>query len=144
MILDEVSRQLSLSDAKLVITIPETAKVVYEAMNINKTKIPVICVTESNENLPTGAASLNDLIEDNLIDTSILKEVNIKTEDFCFLPYSSGTTGLPKGVQITNRNIIANLQQQEDEKIKQYRDTTSKFFNANVHSKNTIAVECFS
>ncbi|CAG9101368.1 unnamed protein product [Plutella xylostella] len=123
----EVSRQLSLSDAKLVITIPETAKVVYEAMNINKTKIPVICVTESNENLPTGAASLNDLIKDTLMDTSILKEVNIKTEDVCFLPYSSGTTGLPKGVQITNRNIIANLEQQEDEKLKQYRDTTKSY-----------------
>ncbi|MGO3363107.1 MAG: AMP-binding protein [Corynebacterium sp.] len=30
------------------------------------------------------------------------------------LPYSSGTTGLPKGVRLTHRNLVANLAQVED------------------------------
>jgi acyl-CoA synthetase (AMP-forming)/AMP-acid ligase II len=30
-------------------------------------------------------------------------------EDVVALPYSSGTTGLPKGVMLTHRNIVANL-----------------------------------
>ena len=30
-------------------------------------------------------------------------------QDVAILPYSSGTTGLPKGVMITHFNIIANL-----------------------------------
>ncbi|MEI7631224.1 MAG: AMP-binding protein, partial [Actinomycetes bacterium] len=30
------------------------------------------------------------------------------------LPYSSGTTGLPKGVMLTHRNLVANLAQVED------------------------------
>ena len=30
------------------------------------------------------------------------------------LPYSSGTTGLPKGVMLTHRNLVANLAQGED------------------------------
>lgn len=30
-------------------------------------------------------------------------------EDLAFLVYSSGTTGLPKGVMLTHRNIIANM-----------------------------------
>jgi len=30
-------------------------------------------------------------------------------EDIVVLPYSSGTTGLPKGVMLTHRNIVANL-----------------------------------
>ena len=28
--------------------------------------------------------------------------------DVAFLPYSSGTTGLPKGVELTHRNIVSN------------------------------------
>jgi acyl-CoA synthetase (AMP-forming)/AMP-acid ligase II len=32
-------------------------------------------------------------------------------EDLMFLPYSSGTTGTPKGVMLTHRNIVANVAQ---------------------------------
>ncbi len=32
-------------------------------------------------------------------------------EDIAVLPYSSGTTGLPKGVMLTHRNLVANLLQ---------------------------------
>jgi 4-coumarate--CoA ligase len=32
-----------------------------------------------------------------------------KSEDLSFLAYSSGTTGLPKGVMLTHRNIVADL-----------------------------------
>lgn len=32
-------------------------------------------------------------------------------EDILVLPYSSGTTGLPKGVQLTHMNIMANVEQ---------------------------------
>ena len=31
--------------------------------------------------------------------------------DVIVLPFSSGTTGLPKGVMLTHTNLIANLQQ---------------------------------
>jgi len=43
-----------------------------------------------------------------------LPEVDIDpAEDVVVLPYSSGTTGLPKGVMLTHRNIVANLSQME-------------------------------
>lgn len=42
-------------------------------------------------------------------------EVNIDPEhDLAALPYSSGTTGLPKGVKLTHRQLVSNLQQAED------------------------------
>nr|AGU68017.1 4-coumarate--CoA ligase [Strigomonas culicis] len=35
-------------------------------------------------------------------------------DDTVFIPFSSGTTGLPKGVQLTNRNLIVNTEQVVD------------------------------
>ncbi len=34
-------------------------------------------------------------------------------DDVSILPYSSGTTGLPKGVMLTHYNLVANLVQLE-------------------------------
>ncbi len=33
----------------------------------------------------------------------------MSADDLVYLPYSSGTTGLPKGVMISHRNLVANL-----------------------------------
>jgi 4-coumarate--CoA ligase len=37
----------------------------------------------------------------------------ISPDDLAFLVYSSGTTGLPKGVMLTHRNIVANCSQSQ-------------------------------
>jgi acyl-CoA synthetase (AMP-forming)/AMP-acid ligase II len=39
--------------------------------------------------------------------------VSVDGDDLAALPYSSGTTGLPKGVQLTHRNMVANLLQMQ-------------------------------
>src|SRR4051794_38911639 len=38
-------------------------------------------------------------------------EVAVDAEDLAVLPYSSGTTGLMKGVMLTHRNLVANIEQ---------------------------------
>lgn len=35
----------------------------------------------------------------------------INPREICVLPYSSGTTGLPKGVMLSHYNLVANLVQ---------------------------------
>jgi acyl-CoA synthetase (AMP-forming)/AMP-acid ligase II len=39
------------------------------------------------------------------------EEVTVDPEDLGVLPYSSGTTGLMKGVMLTHRNLVANIEQ---------------------------------
>ena len=41
--------------------------------------------------------------------TTIPKVTINPKEDVCVLPYSSGTTGIPKGVMLTHYNILSNV-----------------------------------
>jgi 4-coumarate--CoA ligase len=53
-----------------------------------------------------GATSLSELFGDPITQV----EVDV-AEQVVVLPYSSGTTGLAKGVMLTHRNLVANLAQ---------------------------------
>jgi acyl-CoA synthetase (AMP-forming)/AMP-acid ligase II len=57
-----------------------------------------------------GATPFASLLVDNGRASQV--EVNPR-EDFVALPYSSGTTGLPKGVMLTHYNLVANIRQME-------------------------------
>lgn len=46
--------------------------------------------------------------------------------DIAFLPYSSGTTGMPKGVELTHHNVIANLIQFNDDEVTVTEETTGR------------------
>jgi acyl-CoA synthetase (AMP-forming)/AMP-acid ligase II len=57
-----------------------------------------------------GATPFAELMVDNGRAAQV--EINAR-EDLVALPYSSGTTGLPKGVMLTHYNLVANLCQME-------------------------------
>jgi acyl-CoA synthetase (AMP-forming)/AMP-acid ligase II len=57
---------------------------------------------------PTGPVTA---FADLLTDVGTLPGLTIEPTDLVALPYSSGTTGLPKGVMLTHRNLIANILQ---------------------------------
>nr|AGU68037.1 4-coumarate--CoA ligase [Strigomonas galati] len=60
---------------------------------------------------PIRVLHLEDLLkmEAPAIPSSYTAMEEAKPEDVALLPFSSGTTGVPKGTMLTNRNIIANL-----------------------------------
>lgn len=99
---------------------------IKESFKLSKQELPIIIVN-NNESLPFETINFQELAQDDNTDHSVLKEVKKMSKDVAILPYSSGTTGLPKGVELTHRNEVVNCVQQDVEGVKQYNDTTSKF-----------------
>ncbi len=97
----EVHHQLADSGATLLITIPaflETARAAVEG-----TAVTAIAVIGGDD----ADASFEALMGDPLAAQVPVDVV----QDTAVLPYSSGTTGLPKGVMLTHRNLVVNVDQ---------------------------------
>ncbi|CAH2267399.1 jg27582 [Pararge aegeria aegeria] len=119
----EAQKQISTSEAKLIVTYPEKVNEVKEVLKICKLNIPVIAV-DIDKTRPEDTVSFKELISDTDVDKHVLKEVKRSAQDTSLLLYSSGTTGLPKAVELTHRNIVANLEQQSGDEFKKFNDTT--------------------
>lgn len=57
-----------------------------------------------------GSQSFSDFLKDDGKGFPSSLDIN-PNEDVILLPYSSGTTGLPKGVMLTHYNVVSNLLQ---------------------------------
>ncbi len=99
---DEIRHQLQDSGATILVTIGmflETARAAVEG-----TAVTDIVTMDAADGTTPLADYLGDPIDQVEIDPA---------EHVVVLPYSSGTTGLPKGVMLTHRNLVANLAQCE-------------------------------
>ncbi|BES93939.1 AMP dependent coa ligase [Nesidiocoris tenuis] len=117
---DEICHQISNSDAAVVLTFPAKISEAQEAIRQiqGPNKPPLIAIHQPTDTLPDGVRSFMELLMVEDEDEAEVDKVKVKPSDLALLLYSSGTTGLPKGVRLTHRNIVANLVQVDHPEIR--------------------------
>lgn len=100
---EEVRHQLQDAGASMLFVVPmflETARSAIEGTDVTE----IVVMGDAVEGTTAMADMFGDPIEQVPVDPM---------EHTVVLPYSSGTTGLPKGVMLTHRNLVANIEQVE-------------------------------
>jgi acyl-CoA synthetase (AMP-forming)/AMP-acid ligase II len=99
----ELAHQLTDSGASMLLTVPPFLDVALDA-----------AADASCEVFVLGEADRAAPFSELLGDPAATPDVEIDpAADIAAIPYSSGTTGLPKGVMLSHRNLVANMVQAE-------------------------------
>lgn len=105
----ELAYQLRESRARILVTAPGGLDCARAAVREHGVGVAEIIVLGQAD--PTAGPVRETEFDRFAATTADAPRVTISPGDLAVLPYSSGTTGLPKGVMLTHRNLVANVLQ---------------------------------
>ncbi|KAJ7979477.1 4-coumarate:CoA ligase 4 [Quillaja saponaria] len=103
----EVTKQATSSKTKLIITQSAYVDKVKDFAKDNNVKL--MCIDDSSS--VEGVLHFKELTE---ADENDIPAIKINPDDVVALPYSSGTTGLPKGAMLSHKGLVTSVAQQVD------------------------------
>ncbi|PVU94026.1 hypothetical protein BB561_002864 [Smittium simulii] len=108
---NELSHQLNNSTPKFIAATEDTLQVAKDAIKMSSISIPEQSIIIINHNCaPIGnTTTITSLYDHRPFNRFTFSSTQNSDSKFAFLPYSSGTTGLSKGVILTHRNIVSNI-----------------------------------
>ncbi|KAL0829237.1 hypothetical protein ABMA28_004062 [Loxostege sticticalis] len=112
---DEMKRQFADCNVKCIATIELFMPIAAQVSQALKDYKGTIWVGGEDDKAK-GIFGLKSLLMADL--SADLPDLNC--DDVCLIPYSSGTTGMPKGVMLTHKNLVSNLKQVLCPKIMKY------------------------
>jgi long-chain acyl-CoA synthetase len=105
----EIAYQLSNSEAVAIVVQQELLSQVQAVRTQTPTLKHVIVVGTDQQALPPLMYSFSQMVRAHA-STQPVTQAPVE-EDLLTLPYSSGTTGLPKGVMLSHKNVVCNAYQ---------------------------------
>ena len=123
---EEIARQLENSGTKYLLVFSMFLENIKQACKIYQGIQKIIVMGDVGKG--GFCPNMIPFIELALLDDGELYGTNRKdfdpVEDICVMPYSSGTTGPPKGVALTHYNLVANMIQILHSDVKMVQRTT--------------------
>lgn len=110
----ELSHQFTAAKVRAVLTTPELSTKVEQALAMTPAGGGVVVVTGANE-LSRESLSFEKLVSGSTRGQTIPPRPDPSA--LVALPFSSGTTGKPKGVMLTHKNLVTNLCQLHHDEV---------------------------
>jgi acyl-CoA synthetase (AMP-forming)/AMP-acid ligase II len=108
----EAHHQLADAGARILVTIPPLAAMAVRACaGTGVTEVGLLGEAGQADGADGADATLSVRPLSALAGAPLAAHVPVGLDDVVALPYSSGTTGLCKGVMLTHRNLVANVEQ---------------------------------
>lgn len=85
------------------------SKTLNDAIEITKRPIKIVYVkSKESEDIKINGINFEELCDIGNLDLTLLRDSERDVSKTAVLPYSSGTTGLSKGVMLSHMNIVSN------------------------------------